>query len=51
MTPPDIIDRLEEILELLAARKDHGHGGLSEARRKTVERLVKLLRDELLNSN
>jgi hypothetical protein len=47
MTTPDIIDRLDEILELLAARHDHGHGGLTEARRKIVERLVKRLRRDI----
>lgn len=51
MTPPDIIDRLDEILELLAARKDHGHGGLTETRRRLVERMVRALRDELLNTH
>jgi hypothetical protein len=51
MTLPDIIDRLDEILELLAARKDHGHSGLSEARRKKVERSVKALRDEISRSD
>lgn len=47
MTPPDIIDRLDEILELLASKTDHGRTGLTEARRKAIERLVRRLRDEL----
>jgi hypothetical protein len=51
MTPPDIIDRLDEILELLASKTDHGRTGLTEARRRAVERLVKALRDEVSRSD
>lgn len=51
MSNQDIIDRLDEILELLAPGRDHGRGGLTEPRRRTIERAVKALRDELLKSS
>lgn len=47
MRTADLTDRLDEILLLLAPARDHGHGGLTETRRKLVERLLKLLRDEI----
>lgn len=50
MSTAEIIDRLEQIIDLVGPQTDHGQGGLSETRRRTVERLLILLRDELLKS-
>lgn len=50
MSTADIIERIEQIIDLVGPQTDHGHGGLSETRRRTVERLLILLRDELLKS-
>lgn len=51
MDTREITERLDEILELLGPTRDHGHGGLTEARRKLVVRLLKLLRDEVSRSD
>lgn len=51
MSNQEIIDHLDEILDLLAARTDHGRGGLTEPRRRMVERSVKALRDEVSKSD
>lgn len=51
MSTADIIDRLEQIIDLVGPQADHGTGGLSEVRRRTVERLLILLRDEVSRSD
>lgn len=50
MDTREITERLDEILDLLGPATDHGQGGLTEARRRVVERLVKALRDEVSRS-
>jgi hypothetical protein len=47
----EIIDRLDQIIDLVGPQTDHGQGGLSETSRKTVERLLVLLRDEVSKSD
>lgn len=47
MTTADIIDRLDQIIDLVGPQTDHGQGGLSEVRRRSVERLLILLREEV----
>jgi hypothetical protein len=52
MSTAEIIDRLDQIIDLVSRPQvDHGRGGLSETRRKTVERLLILLRDEVSRSD
>lgn len=51
MSTADIIDRLDQIIDIVDPQTDHGHGGLSETRRRIVERLLTLLRNELLKSD
>jgi hypothetical protein len=51
MSTADIIERLDQIIDLIGPQTDHGRGGLDETRRRTVERLLVLLRDEVSHSN
>lgn len=45
-----LIEQLDEILALLSRQTNGAKGGISEQRRQTIERLVKHVRDEVLNS-
>lgn len=45
-----LIEQLDEILALLSRQTNGAKGGISEQRRQTIERLVKIIRDDVLNS-
>ncbi len=45
-----LIEQLDEILALLSRQTNGAKGGISEQRRQTIERLVKHVREEILNS-
>lgn len=50
MNRETLIEQLDEILALLSRQTNGARGGISEQRRQTIERLVKIIRDEVLNS-
>ncbi len=47
MTDAAILDRIDEILDLIDPQQNGGKGGLSEARRSLIEGMLRSLRDEI----